>query len=462
MTETAWHADESAVEVGRAAQAVLPPDTLPLERLRVIIAAMATTDELRLQLDPPAVVAAGQSLIAGMVACLPDAAPATRASSRAGAGIAERLWRKLTPAAPDPPLLRTLDTAMVLMADHELAASTVAARAAASVRADPYAVVSAGLAVASGTLHAGASLDIEALLAEAGRPERAARAVGERLRRGERIRGFGHFVYKDGDPRADHLLERLRAVAVERPALADRLAVAEAVLDAARRRRLPEPNVDFALEQATGVAAILCSHEHIDHFDAESLPALAAASPEAKVVVPTPLVERVTALGILPDRVVGAQPDEPFELDGVTIHPLPAVHGVDVADAYSFGRELSGGLYRYLGFVVEAEGLRIYHAGDTLADEELQDRLARLAPDVALLPVNGRDHYREAQNIVGNMGPREAVSFAATVGAGLLVPMHYDMFPINLGYPAHLVDFAGRHHQDVAIMLPSRRRPFVC
>lgn len=218
----------------------------------------------------------------------------------------------------------------------------------------------------------------------------------------------------------------------------------------------------FAPEQATGVAAILCSHEHIDHFDAESLPALAAASPEAKVVVPTPLVERVTALGILPDRVVGAQPDEPFELDGVTIHPLPAVHGVDVADAYSFGRELSGGLYRYLGFVVEAEGLRIYHAGDTLADEELQDRLARLAPDVALLPVNGRDHYREAQNIVGNMGPREAVSFAATVGAGLLVPMHYDMFPINLGYPAHLVDFAGRHHQDVAIMLPSRRRPFVC
>ncbi len=218
----------------------------------------------------------------------------------------------------------------------------------------------------------------------------------------------------------------------------------------------------FAPEQATGVAAILCSHEHIDHFDAESLPALAAASPEARVVVPTPLVERVTALGILPDRVIGAQPDEPFELDGVTIHPLPAVHGVDVADAYSFGRELSGGLYRYLGFVVEAEGVRIYHAGDTLADEELQDRLARLAPDVALLPVNGRDHYREAQNIVGNMDPREAVRFAATVGAGLLVPMHYDMFPINLGYPAHVVDFAGRHHQDVAIMLPSRRRPFVC
>jgi citrate synthase len=272
--ELDWRGDEAAVPVGRAAQATLPPDTLPLERLRVIIAAMATTDELRLQLDPSAVVAAGQSLIAGMVACLPDAGPAPRAAGggaagraraipaartpAAGARIVERLWRKLTPATPEPALLEALEAAMVLLADHELAASTVAARAAASVRADPYAVVSAGLAVASGTLHAGASLDIEALLAEAGRPERAARAVGERLRRGERIRGFGHFVYKDGDPRADYLLDRLRgAAAGGPPSVSDRLAVAEAVLAAARRRRLPAPNVDFALATLASMAGMI-------------------------------------------------------------------------------------------------------------------------------------------------------------------------------------------------------------
>jgi len=40
--------------------------------------------------------------------------------------------------------------------------------------------------------------------------------------------------------------------------------------------------------------------------------------------------------------------------------------------------------------------------------------------------------------------------------------MHYDMFPTNLGYPAHAVDFAGRYHQDLGILLPSRRRAFVC
>lgn len=270
-----WRADPGGVEVGRAAQAALPAETLPLERLRVITAAMATVDELRLQLDPPAVIAAGQSLIAGMVACLPDArrpplatvpavsAPAPLATDPApageGAGVAERLWGKLTAAAPEPSLLGTLEAALVLLADHELAASTVAARVAASVRADPYAVVSAGLAVASGTLHAGASLDIEALLAEAKRPERAARAVGDRLRRGERIRGFGHFVYQTGDPRATYLLERLRdvAAAAERPAVAQRQAIAEAVLEAARRRRLPAPNVDFALATLASMAGMI-------------------------------------------------------------------------------------------------------------------------------------------------------------------------------------------------------------
>jgi len=248
-----WHAEPAAVAVGAAAQAALPDGTLPLERLRVIAAALATTDELRFELDPPAVVAAAQSLIAGLVACLPDTAGRTAGPVGAPATwIAARLWPKLAPGPPEPALLRLLDAALVLLADHELAASTVAARVAASVRADPFAVVSAGLATASGALHAGASLHIETLLAEVRRPDQAARAVGEWLRRGERIRGFGHPLYRGGDPRGAFLLERLR----EAVAGSGRLASAEVVLDAARRRRLPAPNVDFALATLASVAGM--------------------------------------------------------------------------------------------------------------------------------------------------------------------------------------------------------------
>src|ERR671913_169208 len=198
-----WRASEGALAAGRRAQAALPGTVLPLERIRVIAAALAAGDELRLELRPAAVSAAD----------------------------------------PEPGLVGVLDAALVLLADHELAASTVAARVAASVRADPYAVASAGLATVSGTLHGGASLGIEALLDEIDRPERAATVVGARLRRGERLRGFGHRLYPDGDPRARFLLTRLRASAAGSP----RMEVVDAVLEATTRRGLPDPNVDLAL-----------------------------------------------------------------------------------------------------------------------------------------------------------------------------------------------------------------------
>ena len=68
-----WHATAAALAAGRAAQAALPAGTLPLERLQVIVPALAATDQFRLHLDRPAVVAAGQSLIAGMIGALPAA-----------------------------------------------------------------------------------------------------------------------------------------------------------------------------------------------------------------------------------------------------------------------------------------------------------------------------------------------------------------------------------------------------
>ena len=255
-----WRAGDAALEAGRRAQAALPAAALPLERIRVIAAALAAGDELRLELHPAAVTAAGRALIAGLVDCLPRPGPAPERPA-----IAARLWAGLSPLDPEPGLVTTLDAALVLLADHELAASTVAARVAASVRADPYAVASAGLATVSGTLHGGASLGIEALLAEIDLPEgsaavggarlrdRAAGVVGGRLRRGERLRGFGHRLYPDGDPRARVLLERLRATAAGSP----RLAVVEALLEATGRRGLPEPNVDLALAALAHVAGMV-------------------------------------------------------------------------------------------------------------------------------------------------------------------------------------------------------------
>ncbi|MFC4043819.1 citrate/2-methylcitrate synthase [Dactylosporangium siamense] len=226
-------AEPVAVAAARAAQDRLPPGVLPLERLQVITTTLAAADPVRLTLDPEAVIRTGRSLIAGLIDALPNpsavAVPGTGAVPGAGSAvgtgsaadgggaaggggaIAWRLWEKLAAPDADPALADVLRFAMVLLADHELAASTLAARVAASVRADPYAVVAAGLGVTSGALHGGASLGVEAMLAEATDPSLAGAVMGQRLRRGERIPGFGHAVYKSGDARATALLDRIRA-----------------------------------------------------------------------------------------------------------------------------------------------------------------------------------------------------------------------------------------------------------
>jgi citrate synthase len=253
-----WQATPAALAVGRAAQAALPPRILPLERLQVIVPALA------------AVIAAGRALIAGMVDCLPpaEAAPADGsagappgADSGAGArefggrpagSIAERLTVALCPAPPAG-LARVVQTALVLLADHELAASTLAARVTASVRADPYAVVAAGLGALGGTLHGGASLAAEAMVSSAAAPPDAPRVIGGMLRRGERLPSFGHPLYPAGDPRSVLLLRVIGEYAPE----SARLAVVRAMVAEARRRALPEPNVDFALAALASVAGLV-------------------------------------------------------------------------------------------------------------------------------------------------------------------------------------------------------------
>ncbi|MEV4256176.1 citrate/2-methylcitrate synthase [Spirillospora sp. NPDC049652] len=302
--EGSWRASEEGLRAARAAQSGLPDGLLPLDRLQVITTALAVTDPLRVHTDPEGVLVTARTLIAGMVDALPPArrltgtvrnGPAASGpplvtgvlgasddlageNGRPGGGdrpdehgrpgggargvtgpgasresIAARLWRAMCPDEPTPGLLRAFEAAMVLLADHELAASTLAARVAASVRADPYAVVTAGLGVVSGPLHGGASYAAERLFAEAGEPGRVARVIGDRLRAGERIPGFGHPVYKSGDGRAAVLLGLVREAAPGHP----RLAVADAVLAEAERRRLPAPNIDFALALLGGVAGLV-------------------------------------------------------------------------------------------------------------------------------------------------------------------------------------------------------------
>jgi citrate synthase len=245
--ERAWRCEAEALRAAVEAQRGLPADLLPLDRLQVITTVLGASDSLRYHLDPASVAATGRRMIAGLVDALPQL------GEPRGESIAERLWSRLCPHPPDPALLDALKAALVLLADHELAASTLAARVAASAKADPYAVVLTGLGVLGGPLHGGASYAAERLLAEVAEPAQAVRAISGRVRRGERVPGFGHSVYKNGDGRGALLFELVKAAAPGH----GRIAAAQAVREEARRRRLPEWNTDFALATLAAVSGMV-------------------------------------------------------------------------------------------------------------------------------------------------------------------------------------------------------------
>lgn len=231
------------------------------DRIRAAVILASAREPLRADLSPAAVTTSARRLIATMVSAVP-AGPESRAArlllpntNLAIRGtLAGRLWSQLATGRAVPELVATLNAALVLLADHELASSTMAARIAASVRADPFSVVLAGLGALAGPLHGSASAATHRMLADATErgPEPALAAA---LEAHQQLPGFGHPLYPDGDPRARLLLEMLDVAA---PAAAGRR-TARALVEAARRHSRTEPNVDFALGVLSTVARMPAS-----------------------------------------------------------------------------------------------------------------------------------------------------------------------------------------------------------
>jgi len=213
----------------RATVATLPP----LESFQVVLSAVSAEDAAAYDTSPDAVHRTGARILRLLAAVATDTSP----SRAPAAEVLQRSW------IPDTPEARgLLESALVLWADHELNVSTFTVRCVASARATPYAAVVAGISALRGPLHGGSTEQVEALFDEIPDPQPALATLEARLRRGERIPGFGHPLYPDGDPRAAFLLERVRALRAGPTSLAVADAIEREALDLVGRR----PNIDFA------------------------------------------------------------------------------------------------------------------------------------------------------------------------------------------------------------------------
>lgn len=202
------------------------------------------------------------------------------------------------------------------------------------------------------------------------------------------------------------------------PYLSDSVEKAEG---ATRRRMVP-----IALDPSQIIDAdfVLITHAHMDHCDPETIQPLSSASPSCKFICPGEVGDLLDDMGIENQRIVVAQ-EEWIELGrDLKVHPVPAAHPTIERDGH--------GCARCVGYVFEFKDRRIYHSGDTSVCDELLVALAHVGRiDVAILPVNERNYYREQDGIIGNMSVRDAFTVAADIGAKVLIPMHWDMFRVN-------------------------------
>jgi citrate synthase len=235
------HPDE-ARRILEAANA-LGADARLIDRMKIAVtissAINGSVDAASGEVHPEAVFSAGRQLLSAMV----DGLPRQGIAPLRGAGIAARLWSKLTTAHPTMADLAILDAALILAADHDLAASTLAARVAASARANPFAAVGAALGACDSALHGGASVSARNLLMDAQTNHDPEGALRRQMTAGSEIPGFGHVHYVKRDPRADYLF----ALMADEPAYEEAVTTAANVIGVVRSRMTRVANFDFAL-----------------------------------------------------------------------------------------------------------------------------------------------------------------------------------------------------------------------
>ena len=188
-------------------------------------------------------------------------------------------------------------------------------------------------------------------------------------------------------------------------------------------------------DELKGIDAFLGTHDHLDHIDHEAWKIWAKTNPDAKFLFPKKHMESVLADGVRAENAVGMNEGDTYQIGDIKVHAIAASHEFLDYDEKT-------GLYPHLQYIIEANGIMIHHAGDTVRYEGMLPKLKALGNiDVQLLPINGRDAEKYRRNCIGNMTYQEAADLAGETGSAMVIPGHWDMFADNSADPKAFADY---------------------
>ena len=187
---------------------------------------------------------------------------------------------------------------------------------------------------------------------------------------------------------------------------------------------------------------VTSSHIHTDHLDAFSLKPLISANPGMSFIIPEAnrafVCER---LGCRDDYPLGLNDKESLSVGDFTFHGVPAAHNLLEKNAK--------GQCLFMGYVVKFGPWTVYHSGDTLWYQDLEEILKPFQVDLALLPINGNKPERR---VAGNLDYEEAPKLALAIGARTVIPCHYQMFEFNTADPQDFAVASKRLGQSYAVL----------
>jgi L-ascorbate 6-phosphate lactonase len=183
---------------------------------------------------------------------------------------------------------------------------------------------------------------------------------------------------------------------------------------------------------------VVCTHEHADHLDTDALPHI-ARNPRTHFAGPSECAKEFRKMGVPEERCHLLETGKQIALEGINVHAVYADHGDLAPDA--------------LGVVLDFDGIKVYHTGDTAYRPEHFQTVAALHPQVLIPCINGR---------FGNLNSEEAALLTRDIVPKLTIASHFWMFVAHNGDPASFLEFCAKLAPEVEaiVMKPGERRLF--